>query len=126
MRLARLFSASMLLVTLTACEGYQPPAAPTPAVNPAASTTPARLVLSASARPDQRIDLSAQVLNVDGHGLPNVVVTFGIGAGSISPATAPTGVSGIAHASAVSTSWTTITATIAGGLTDSVDVLPSR
>ena len=126
MRLARLFSASMLLLALTACEAYQPPAAPTPPVNPAASATPTRLVLSASARPDERIDLSAQVLNVDGHGVPDVIVTFAIGAGSVSPATAPTDGLGVARASAVSLSWTTITASIAAGLTDSIDVFPSR
>ena len=116
----------MLLLALTACEAYQPPAAPTPPVNPAASTTPVRLVLSAGARPDQRIDLSAQVLNVDGRGIPGVTVTFAIGAGSVSPASAATDGIGVAHSSAVSTSWTTITASIADGLGDSIDVLPSR
>src|SRR5204863_1854042 len=110
---------------LSACEGFQPPSAPTIVVNPAASTLPARLVLMVSSRPDHRLNVRAEVLSADGHSVANVAVRFAIGAGTMTPQAATTDSAGVAHAVAVSTAMTDISATIAG-VTASVFVLPSQ
>ena len=82
-------------------------------------------MLTAGSRPDQRLDVAANVLSADGHGVPNVSVAFTIGAGTVSPAAAMTDQFGMAYIIAISTDVTEIAATIGGGITSSVNVLPS-
>src|SRR4051812_22246084 len=110
---------------LSACEAYDPPALTFAPTNPAASTVATHIVLTAGSRADQRLDVAANVLSADGHGVPNVSVAFTIGAGTVSQATAMTDQSGMARIVAVSTGVTAINATINGGITSSVNVLPS-
>ena len=122
-RYAWLIVAAALL--LPGCEAYDPPALAVAPTNPAASTVATHIVLTAGSRADQRLDVAANVLSADGHGVPNVSVAFTIGAGSLSPTTAMTDQSGMARIVAVSTCVTAINATINGGITSSVNVLPS-
>jgi pectin methylesterase-like acyl-CoA thioesterase len=105
------------------CEAYQPPV-PTLPSSPV-STTPTQIVLNAASRADQSLNVAATVLTATGEGVPNVPVTFTIGAGTINPATTMTDLTGTARAVAISTSMTTIAASIGGGLVSFVDVLPS-
>ena len=115
----------VLSVVIAACEGYQPPPLPTIPSNPAASTVPTSIVLTASSNFKHQLDVNAMVLSANGSGVPNVVVTFSVDDGSISPLSAATNSGGNAVSSAVTTTGTTIRATIAGGLSASVKVLPS-
>jgi hypothetical protein len=108
-----------------ACEAYEPPPLPTTPSNPAASTVPTNIVLTASSTFKQQLAVDAMVLSADGHGIPNVVVTFSVDNGSISPVTAATDSSGNALSTAVTTTGTTVRATIGGGINASVNVLPS-
>jgi pectin methylesterase-like acyl-CoA thioesterase len=105
------------------CDAYQPPV-PTIPSSPA-SNTPTHIALNAGSRANEQIGVTALVLTADGRGVPNVSVGFAIGAGTIEPATAMTDQTGTARALAVSTSMTTIAATIGGGIVSFVDVLPS-
>jgi len=110
---------------LPGCEAYDPPPLAVAPTNPAASTVATHIVLTAGSRPDQRLDVAANVLSADGHGVPNVSVAFTIGAGTVSPAAAMTDQFGMAYIIAISTDVTEIAATIGGGITSSVNVLPS-
>jgi hypothetical protein len=113
-----------LSFVLGACEAYEPPPLPTTPSNPAAATVPATILLTASSF-KQQLDVDAMVLSADGHGIPNVVVTFSVDDGSIAPVTAATDGTGNALSTAVTATGTTVRATIAGGLNASVKVLPS-
>jgi hypothetical protein len=113
-----------LSLIVSACEGYEPPPLPTTPTNPAASTVPTRIVLTANSRSDQQLDVFATVLSADGHRVPGIAVAFKIGAGSITPS-ATTDVSGTALVLATSTAFTTISATIGGDIVSSVEVLQS-
>lgn len=117
--------AFVLAVATTACGAYQPPPLPVVPTNPAASTVPMRVVLTAGSRPDQRLDVAATVLSADGHGVPDVSVVFSIGAGALDPPTATTDQTGTARTIALSTAVTTISAAIDGGMGASLDVLRS-
>jgi len=86
---------------------------------------PTHIALNAGSRANDQIGVTALVLTADGRGVPNVPVEFVIGAGTIEPGTAMTDQTGTARALAVSTSMTTIAATIGGGIVSFVDVLPS-
>jgi hypothetical protein len=125
MRILRTLAVVGLVSTLSACDAYEPPAAPTIPTSPGASTLPARLVLAVSSRLDDRLDVGANVISADGHTLPNVLVTFSIEAGTVTPATAMTDATGVARAVAVSTAMTTISATADNGVAASVFVLSS-
>ena len=114
-----------LSFVIIACEAFEPPPLPTTPSNPAASTVPTNILLTASSTFKQQLDVDAMVLSADGHGVPNVVVTFTVDDGSISPATAATDSTGNALSTAVTTTGTTVRATIAGGINASVKVLPS-
>jgi len=114
-----------LSVVIAACKGYQPPPLPTVPSNPAASTVPTNIVLTASSNFRHQLDVNAMVLSANGGGVPNVVVTFSVDEGSITPATATTDRSGNALSTAVTTASTTIRATIDGGIDASVAVLQS-
>jgi hypothetical protein len=120
---------SWLIVTaallLPGCEAYDPPALTVAPTNPTVSTVATRIVLTAGSRADQQLDVSANVLSADGHGVPNVSVAFTIGAGTVSPTTVMTDQFGMAYTIAVSTGVTEIAATIGAGITSSVNVLPS-
>ncbi len=117
----------LILVALltTACEPFQPPALPSPVVDPAASTVPTRIILNASSRTDQQLDVTAQVQSADGHGVPNVQVQFSIGAGTITPVLTKTDNTGMAKTLAASTASTTISAWISDTLRTSISVLGS-
>jgi Bacterial Ig-like domain (group 1) len=117
--------AGLILVAslvVVACEGVEPPPPPTAPILPA---TPASLVLTASSGFNDQLAVSARVLSLDGRAVPNVTVAFSIGAGSITPPTAPTDADGTAHATAVSTANTTISAAIESGIASSMPVLRS-
>jgi hypothetical protein len=114
-----------LSAVIAACKGYQPPPLPVTPSNPAASTVPTSLVLTASSNFQHQLDVDAMVLSANGGGVPNVIVTFSVDNGSISPATATTDSGGNAASTAVTTTGTTIRATITGGINASVKVLPS-
>jgi hypothetical protein len=86
---------------------------------------PVSLVLTASSGFNQQVDVSARALSADGQGVPNVTVSFSIGAGSITPATVPTDASGTAHATAITTTNTTVSAAISNGLASSMPLLRS-
>jgi hypothetical protein len=120
---------ALLVLTLAAfvpaCEAYEPPPLPVLPTNPSAATAPSRLVLNAESRADERLDVLATVLSADGNGVPNVPVAFTIGAGSLDPPTATTDQTGTARTIALSTSMTTISATISGGIVSYVNVLRS-
>ena len=117
-----LFLLSLALLTI-GCEAFEPPVPVFP--SSPASNTPTHIALNAGSRADEQIGVTATVLTADGRGVPNVAVAFTIGAGTIDPATAMTDSTGTARALAVSTSMTTIGATIGGGIVSFVDVLPS-
>ena len=119
-RILLLLSVAILTI---GCEGFQPPEPGFPPSSP--SNTPTHIALNAGSRADQQIGVTATVLTADGRGVPNVAVAFTIGAGTIDPGTAMTDSTGTARALAVSTSMTTIVATIGGGIVSFVDVLPS-
>jgi hypothetical protein len=104
-------------------DGVQPPPLP-PAPTP--STSPARLVLTASSGFNQQLTVSAQVLSSSGLAVPNVTVAFAIGAGTITPSTTTTDGTGTAGATAISTANTTISAVTSGGIGSSVTVLSSQ
>ena len=92
-----------LSFVIAACEAYEPPPLPTTPSNPAASTVPTSILLTASSTFQQQLDVDALVLSADGHGVPNVVVTFSVDNGSISPPSAATDGTGKAQSSAVTT-----------------------
>lgn len=100
-----------LALLAAGCNSYTPPALPT-TPSPTA-TTPARLVLLASSRTDQQLDVSAQVLTSDGHGVPNIAVTFALTGGAVTPATVTTDATGWAKAVAIGSGTATLTATTA-------------
>jgi hypothetical protein len=114
-----------LAIVVGACEAYEPPPLPVAPSNPAASTVPASIVLTASSTFKHQLDVDAMVLSADGHGIPNVVVTFSVDDGNISPSAAATDSTGNALSTAVTTAGTTIRATIGGGINATVKVLPS-
>jgi hypothetical protein len=87
--------------------------------------TPARLVLTASSGFNQKLTVSARVLTASGVAVPNVPVSFAIGAGTITPSTATTDGTGTVNVSAISTANTTITAT-GGGMASMLNVLSSQ
>jgi hypothetical protein len=122
-------SRAMIVLTLAvlvpACEAYEPPPLPVMPTNPGAATLPTRIMLTAGSRADERLDVLATVLSADGHGVPDVAVAFTIGAGSLNPSTATTDQTGTARTIALSTSMTTISATIGGGIISYVNVLES-
>ncbi len=113
------------LLAVVACKGYVPPPLPTTPTNPADFTVPTSIVLTASSSFRHQLDVNAMVLSANGSAVPNVVVTFSVDDGSISPLTATTNSGGNALSTAVTTTGTTIRATIAGGINASVKVLPS-
>jgi hypothetical protein len=76
------------------CLGVFSGAPSAPSVAAQAQTTPARLVLNAGSRPDQQLDVTAQVLTADGHGVANVAVTFALSGGAVTPATVTSDASG--------------------------------
>lgn len=84
-------------------------------VNPAApGPTPgaqAKLVLNAASRTDQQLDVSAQVLDGLGHGIPNVPVQFTITNGTVTPPIVNTDATGLAKSIAIATGTSTLTAT---------------
>jgi hypothetical protein len=82
-------------------------------------------MLNASSTFQNQLAIDATVLSANGSGVPNVVVTFSVDDGSIAPLTATTDGSGNALSTAVTTTGTTIRATIANGISASVKVLPS-
>lgn len=94
---------------------------PTTAVTPGVQT---RLVLLASSRSDQQLDVSAEVLDGRGVGVPNVEVTFSITGGIVTPATVKTNANGIAKAIAIATGTATLSATT-GTLSQSATVIGS-
>ena len=114
-----------LSVAVAACRGYQPPPLPSIPSDPAASTVPTRLVLTASSFFRNQLSVNAMVLSANGSGVPNVVVTFSVDDGNISPSTAATDNTGNALSTAVTTTGTTIRASIGGGINATVKVLPS-
>lgn len=119
---------SILLVSalgLTACHAYQPPAAPSAPTDSAASTVPTRLVLTAGSRSDQQVDVTAQVLSADGHGVPNIALGFTIGAGTVTPSSGTTDSTGRVQAVAASTAQTTLTAVVNETIRASLTLLPS-
>jgi hypothetical protein len=116
---------ALVAASAVGCGEDEPSPLPTAPSNPADSTVPTRISLTASSRFDQQLDVNALVLSADGHGVPNIPVAFSIGVGTMTPQTISTDSSGTAHARAVSTSSTTIAATIGGGIVASVEVLAS-
>jgi hypothetical protein len=112
-------------LVVSACEAYEPPPPPTTPSNPALSTVPVSINLTAASNFAQQLEVSATVLSADGHGVPNVVVVFTIDAGDITPSTATTDATGSAQSTATTTTSATIKATINGGIVASVRVLPS-
>lgn len=122
----KLIAIAGVVLCLSACDAYQPPPPPTVPTNPSASTVPVRIVLTASSRLDQQLDVAAHVLSSDGHAIPNVSVVFEIGDGTVEPQTTSTDQSGMARTLAISTAFTTITATIPGGIVASIEVLASQ
>jgi hypothetical protein len=119
---SRILSVLSLSLLTMGCDAFQPPPLTFPS-NPT-SSAPTQIVLNAGSL-GQRLNVAATVLTADGRGVPNVAVAFRIGAGTIDPQTAMTDQTGTAHAVAVSTAMTTITADIGGGIVSFVDVLPS-
>lgn len=81
------------------------------------STAPASIQLTMSTRPDQRLDLHADVLTAAGSPVAGVAVTFTVTSGSVDPATATTDVNGRAVTIASAPTQNTITATV-GTLSD--------
>ena len=114
-----------LAFVVGACDPYQPPPLPIAPSNPAASTVPTNIVLTASSTFKHQLEVDAMVLSADGHGIPNVVVTFSVDDGNISPSAAATDSTGNALSTAVTTAGTTIRATIGGGINATVKVLAS-
>jgi len=112
--------AASLLVP--ACGAVEPPPPPT---GPTLPTNPTSLVLTASSGFNQQVAVSARVLSADGQGVPNVAVSFSIGAGTITPATALTDSTGTASATAITTANTTVAAAIGNGIASSMPLLQS-
>jgi len=117
-----LLTSSLLM---SGCDGYAPPPLPTTPTNPALSTQPASISLTASSNFEQQLEVSATVLSADGHPVPNVTVAFSIDAGNITPFAVTTDAAGNAQSMATTTTIATVKATIGGGINASVRVLPS-
>lgn len=114
-----------LAVALFAVGCAPSPSAPAPVATSTAKPIPgaqARLVLSAASRADQQLDISAQLLDGNGDGIPNVAVAFTIPGGTITPQTTPTDGSGVARAVAIASGNTTLSATT-GALTSQVNII---
>jgi hypothetical protein len=94
--------------------GYHAPTAPTPVAVTAPSLAPASIRVGLSTRGDHLVDVTATVLTHDGHFVPNVLVTFAMDAGSVSPAEATTNGNGVAQATATPAT-STATLTVSGG-----------
>lgn len=117
-------SLALALVVATccvACSVYQPPALPSTPSSTAAATPGAqsRIVLVASSRADQQLDISAQVLDAKGLGIPGIAVAFTIVGGIVTPQTVTTDASGNAKAIGIASGNTTLSATT-GALTQAV------
>lgn len=80
---------------------------PSPVIPPGVQT---RLVLTASSRPDQQMDVTAQVLDGRGAGVPNVEVTFTITGGTVTPPIVTTDATGSAKAIALASGQATLAA----------------
>lgn len=98
--------------------GYQPPALPT-APSTTSSGVPATIHVVGGSRPDQQLDITAQVLTADGKFVPNIPVQFSITNGVVNPVTAMTDANGNAKTVAATFAAATITATIGTGLSGS-------
>jgi len=71
----------------------------------------AKIIVNAASRTDQQLDVSAQVLDSNGHGIPNVPVQFTITNGTVTPPIVNTDGSGVAKSVAIATGSVTLTAT---------------
>lgn len=92
---------------------------PSPVIPPGVQT---RLVLTASSRPDQQMDVTAQVLDGRGDGVPNVEVTFAITGGTVTPPIVTTDATGFAKAIGLASGQATLSATTSA-LTQKVTVI---
>lgn len=82
----------------------------------------ARIVLLAASRSDQQLDVSAQVLDGNGAGIPAIDVAFTITGGTVTPALAKTDATGTVKAVALVSGQATLSATT-GALTEKVTVI---
>jgi hypothetical protein len=103
---------TVALATFVGCAYHMPTSPTTPETTP--NLTPASIRVTTASRTDQKIDVTATVLSGDGHDLGNVLVTFSVDAGTISPASAVTDANGSARATASTPSATTLHVTGAG------------
>lgn len=110
----------LLLASLSTACAYHAPDAPTPIVV-VPSTTPASIRLVSGSRPDYTTGVIATVLTADGHGVPNVSLTFTTALGTVTPAQTTTDAEGHATTLVSTPSATTVSAT-AGTLTTSIQV----
>ncbi len=94
-------------------------------VSPSATATPgaqARLVLLASSRTDQQLDVSVQLLDANGVGIPGVNVALSITGCTVTPALLKTDAAGTATATAVASGTVTLSATT-GAVSNTITVL---
>ncbi len=82
----------------------------------------ATLVLLAASRQDQQLDVSAQILDGNGVGVPNIPVTFSIAGGVVLPPTVTTDANGLAKSIAVASGTVPLSATT-GALSKTVTVI---
>jgi hypothetical protein len=124
MRLTALLASVLLLAGCHSPSSPSLPPATTP--DPTRSTIPTHIQILAASRQDQRLDVTAQVLSADGHGVPSIPVSFTVGDGTVTPSLVTSDGNGNAKTVAVTTAPTTITADIGGGITASfTSTIPS-
>lgn len=113
------------VILLTGCKAASVPTAPPPVVT-VPSTAPASINVLGASRPDQRIDISAQVLTASGVPVSNAAVRFTADKASavFTATTGTTDADGWVRSIVTTTEKTKITAT-SGELTFTVDVLAS-
>jgi|RhiMetdeSRZDD1v2_1073273.scaffolds.fasta_scaffold11529_2 uncharacterized membrane protein len=87
---------SCCLAAVTIACAYEAPTQPTTTIptSPPSSTAPASIRINASTRFDRQLDITATVLTADGHFVPNIVVTFSVSSGTVTPADGTTDSSG--------------------------------
>lgn len=82
----------------------------------------AKLVILASSQSDQTLAITAQVLDANGVGVPNVDVALSISGGTVTPPSAKTDATGTVKAVAIASGTATVTATT-GALTTTATVI---
>jgi hypothetical protein len=124
MRLIALLASAVLLAS---CGDVHTPGQDVTAPSSTTKPTPgaqASLVVNASTRSDQQLDITVQLLDGAGTGIPNVDVALSITGGTITPALAKTDASGTVKATAIASGTATLKATT-GALTKEISVIGS-